>query len=118
MAKKEALEATAELIKALDEIEQLYGETKENKIEYDFYKDIEPYVTNIHEKIKRWESLVTKEVAAQNIRYFGMKQIEQVCSNTGELAIQAFHHTTSHKRFKDHYQSTKFLLTSISKKLD
>ena len=118
MAKKEALDATAELLTAQNEIEQLYEKTKENKIEYDFYKDIEPYVNEIHEKIRTWESLVVEEVAARNIRYFGKKQIEQVCSNTGELAIQAFHYTTSYKRFKDHYQSTKFLLTSISKKLD
>ncbi|MGN1402473.1 MAG: DUF1798 family protein [Bacillus sp. (in: firmicutes)] len=109
--------ATEQLIIVLADLNNLFQHTKETKKEYDFYKDIEPYVNEVQWKLKRWQNAMEKELMERQITYFGKRQLEQIVDNISNLTVQAFQHTASLKRFKDYYQSTHFLLTSIYRKL-
>ena len=113
MKMEDAKKATDQLIGILDEVEALFHETKETKKEYDFYQDIEPFVNRVYMLAERWKTMVLKELNRKHIRYIGSAQIEQVADNMNQLCVMAFQHTASLKRFKDHHQSTSFLLTSI-----
>lgn len=117
MSNEHARTYTLQLSELLEKIEKLYETTKATKKEYDFYKDIEPFVKEVEKLALKWSEAVRVELKQRDIHYFSEVHIEQVVDNMCNLSVQAFQHTASYKRFKDYHQSTKFLLTSLCRQL-
>ncbi|MGM9923391.1 MAG: DUF1798 family protein [Bacillus sp. (in: firmicutes)] len=115
--KEQALLYTENLRKLLEEIQEMYEDTRKTKAEHDFYTVIEPFVNGVRERADQWQEAINRVVAANPAYFVGERQIGQVVDNICTLSIQAFQHTASYSRFKSYYQSTMFLLKTIERQL-
>ncbi len=91
--------------------------TSSDKIKYDFFNDVKPYVDEIEEIANKWKSLALDWVIEVKPKYLHAMQIETTYDNLLSNAVGGFFKDTKLKRFKDTYQSINYVLNQIIEQL-
>ena len=117
MSKTEALALTEQLLKLLDEINDLCEEVRATKKECDFTNDVEPFAKKADELTDSWQQRMDAVIQNERSHFTGERHVGQVVENIRQLSVQAFYWSTSYSRFKGYLQSTQFLLKTMERQL-
>lgn len=104
---------TEELITLCKEVLHRFEETKETRIECDFYHEVLPFSNRVKETLDIWEQEVTKWIKASHPRNLNLNQIESLKEQLEMLAVQAFSPTTSKARFMHTLHSVDYVLKTV-----
>lgn len=115
---KELYDYTKALLEAAEKANARFEEIKESKTDADFYREVKPFADETAKLNGQWKNAAIDWITKETPRNFHIKQIEVCSENIEMISIQAFYSTTSRKRFLDHFQSVRFLLTGILMQLE
>lgn len=85
---------------------------KENK-EFDFYKDMKPFVNVVDQELEEWKGLAYQWIKQEKPKYIHVQQIDQVCENLQNNALQCFVNKGKGKRFYETHQAILYTLQNI-----
>ncbi|WP_214720744.1 DUF1798 family protein [Exiguobacterium sp. s192] len=86
----------------LQDIERIY-QAGRNGHEYDFQKDVIPFVEQADVLIEAWQK------NAQNSPYLRPAMVESAVDQLKQLSVQAFQPKTSLKRFNETIKSVRYI---------
>ncbi|AIE60505.1 YppE family protein [Bacillus methanolicus] len=115
---KKLYDFTKDLLEAAVKAYARFEEIKESKTDADFYKEVKPFVDETAKLTDQWKKAAIDWITKEKPRNFHKKQIEDCSKNIEMISIQAFFSITSRKRFIDHFQSVRFLLTGLLMELE
>ncbi|EIJ78640.1 hypothetical protein PB1_13819 [Bacillus methanolicus PB1] len=115
---KELYDYTKAVLEAVEKAYARFEEIKESKTDADFYQEVKPFADETAKLNNQWKKAAIDWITKETPRNFHIKQIEICSENIEMISIQAFYSTTSRKRFIDHFQSVRFLLTGILMQLE
>ncbi|MBE7103137.1 DUF1798 family protein [Bacillus cereus] len=81
--------------------------------EYDFYKDMKPFVDMVDEELEVWKELAYSWIKEESPKYIHVQQIDQVYDNLQTNALQCFVNRGKGKRFFETYQAISYTLQNI-----
>ncbi|MCU5579770.1 YppE family protein [Bacillus toyonensis] len=86
---------------------------KREIIEYDFYKDMKPFVDIVDEELKVWKELAYTWIKEEKPKYIHVQQIDQVYDNLQTNVLQCFVNKGKGKRFFETHQAISYTLQNI-----
>jgi hypothetical protein len=104
---------TKDLLKMIEKAYSRFEEIKESKTDADFYQEVKPFADETAKINDKWKKAALDWIMKETPKNFHKNQIITCSENIEMISIQAFFSTTSRKRFIDHYQSVRFVLTGI-----
>ena len=113
MSNEQLKHLTEELLTLCQEVMHKFEETKETKIEGNFYRDVVPFSNRVKETLVLWVQEVMTWMKASQPRNLHKKQIESLKEQLEMLAVQAFFPTTSKARFIHTLHSVEFVLKTV-----
>ncbi len=90
---------------------------KREMIEYDFYKDMKPFVDMVDEELKVWKELAYEWIKEEKPKYIHVQQIDQVYDNLQTNVLQCFVNKGKGKRFFETHQAISYTLQNIIEQL-
>ncbi|KEK22712.1 YppE family protein [Bacillus gaemokensis] len=85
---------------------------RENK-EFDFYKDMQPFVNMVDQELEVWKGLAYQWIKQEKPKYVHLQQIDQVYENLQNNALQCFVSKGNGKRFYETHQAILYTLQNI-----
>ena len=103
------------LIQSSEKLMQYNNEAnvKRELTEYDFYKDMKPFVDMVDEELKKWKELAYKWIKEEKPKYIHVQQIDQVYDNLQTNVLQCFVNKGKGKRFFETHQAISYTLQNI-----
>lgn len=84
-----------------------------SEYEVNFFGEVKPYVDQFFNELDMWTDLVTKWLKETKPKYIHINQVDTLRENLQNVVLQSFYQETRDKRFKQMYQSNKYVLESI-----
>ncbi|AQX55302.1 YppE family protein [Priestia flexa] len=84
-----------------------------SEYEVNFFGEVKPYVDQFFYELDMWTDLVTKWLKETKPKYIHINQVDTLRENLQNVVLQSFYQETRDKRFKQMYQSNKYVLESI-----
>ncbi|MGR3777648.1 YppE family protein [Bacillus paramycoides] len=81
--------------------------------EYDFYKDMKPFVDTVDEELELWKDLAYRWIKKERPKYIHVQQIDQVYDNLQTNVLQCFVNKGKGKRFFETHQAISYTLQNI-----
>ncbi|MFJ8355176.1 YppE family protein [Bacillus paramycoides] len=81
--------------------------------EYDFYKDMKPFVDTVDEELELWKGLAYRWIKKERPKYIHVQQIDQVYDNLQTNVLQCFVNKGKGKRFFETHQAISYTLQNI-----
>ncbi|MFD0768496.1 YppE family protein [Bacillus sp. CGMCC 1.60114] len=107
----ELIEVTEKIIEYNDET--IAKEREREKLEFDFYHDIKPFVSKVDEGLEEWKQLALDWLNREKPKYIHVQQIEHVCTNLQSNSLQCFAQKINKKRFYETHQAIHYTLQNI-----
>ena len=103
------------LIQSSEKLMQYNNEAnvKRELTEYDFYKDMKPFVDMVDEELKKWKELAYTWIKEEKPKYIHVQQIDQVYDNLQTNVLQCFVNKGKGKRFFETHQAISYTLQNI-----
>ncbi|EMA6341927.1 YppE family protein [Bacillus cytotoxicus] len=86
---------------------------KREVVEYDFYTDMKPFVDRVDNELRAWKELAYRWIKEEHPKYVHFQQIDQVCENLQNNALQCFVNKGKGKRFYETHQAILYTLQTI-----
>lgn len=109
MEYKTLIQSSKKLIHYNDE---MIRKKRENK-EFDFYKDMKPFVNVVDQELEVWKELAFDWIEQEKPKYIHVQQIDQVYENLQKNALQCFVNKGNSKRFYETNQAILYTLQNI-----
>ncbi|MED1411965.1 MULTISPECIES: YppE family protein [Bacillus] len=104
------------LIQSSEKLMQYNDEANVKKrevAEYDFYKDMKPFVETVDEELELWKDLAYRWIKKERPKYIHVQQIDQVYDNLQTNVLQCFVNKGKGKRFFETHQAISYTLQNI-----
>ncbi|MDM5427008.1 YppE family protein [Bacillus mycoides] len=86
---------------------------KREMAEYDFYKDMKPFVDIVDAELEMWKELAYRWIKEERPKYIHVQQIDQVYDNLQTNVLQCFVNKGKGKRFFETHQAISYTLQNI-----
>ncbi|MBK5425496.1 YppE family protein [Bacillus sp. TH30] len=86
---------------------------KREMAEYDFYKDMKPFVDIVDAELEMWKELAYRWIKEERPKYIHAQQIDQVYDNLQTNVLQCFVNKGKGKRFFETHQAISYTLQNI-----
>ncbi|KFN03934.1 DUF1798 family protein [Bacillus clarus] len=104
------------LMKSSEKLIQYNDETiikKREAGEFDFYKDMKPFVDMVDQELESWKELAYEWIKEEKPKYIHVQQIDQVYENLQNNALQCFVNKGKGKRFFETHQAILYTLQNV-----
>ncbi|WJE26402.1 YppE family protein [Bacillus cereus] len=104
------------LIRSSEKLMQYNDEAnvkKREMAEYDFYKDMKPFVDIVDAELEMWKELAYRWIKEERPKYIHVQQIDQVYDNLQTNVLQCFVNKGKGKRFFETHQAISYTLQNI-----
>jgi hypothetical protein len=109
---------TCELLKLVQEADEVYETVRTTKKEGDFYTEVKPFADKMKTISDEWELEAMKWLMSQKPKYIHKQQITVTLENLQIIAVQAFFPKTSYSRFKQTIHSVVYILNEVKRYVD
>ncbi|MGG0261556.1 YppE family protein [Bacillus mycoides] len=86
---------------------------KREMAEYDFYKNMKPFVDIVDAELEMWKELAYRWIKEERPKYIHVQQIDQVYDNLQTNVLQCFVNKGKGKRFFETHQAISYTLQNI-----
>lgn len=113
MSSIDILHTTKKVEEYLEKTVTIYENARATGQEGDFYKDVKPFVEEVHALLEEWCQSAGEWVTVNKPRNIFIQQVDAAKDNFKEICVQAFFPKTSYSRFKHNVNSIHYTLEKL-----
>lgn len=113
MKNQELIYLTKKLLGYHSEIMKKFEETKEIRIEGDFFQEVMPFSNQVKDTMDLWKREVMTWITNRRPKNIHAQQIDSTIEQLEMITVQAFFPQTSRTRFIHTAHSVEYVLTAV-----